>query len=224
MESKHDGLEDDVPFQTPVFQVSCWFVGDYALFLFWKVWWWCLQRWWSANTVVVLAASLGTRGFLVQVVELQNTYFWENTCICSLDVYIYDIISNIDNNAILYIYIYIPMYFSGTSTTVVDVLNSIFMLAPLHGESHWHLKGGMPWRNGEPTVDGRNPKQPPGNYVKPTNNGIFSYIFHINWWVQDFWTINSIRWLFQVWFFRRLVTSNDGLLTKSGKNMSLFQV
>ena len=106
MESKHDGLEDDVPFQTPVFQVSCWFVGDYALFLFWKVWWWCLQRWWSANTVVVLAASLGTRGFLVQVVELQNTYFWENTCICSLDVYIYDIISNIDNNAILYIYIY----------------------------------------------------------------------------------------------------------------------
>ena len=27
--------------------------------------------------------------FLVQVVELQNTYFWENTCICSLDVYIY---------------------------------------------------------------------------------------------------------------------------------------
>ena len=27
MESKHDGLEDDVPFQTPVFQVSCFFFG-----------------------------------------------------------------------------------------------------------------------------------------------------------------------------------------------------
>lgn len=27
MESKHDGLEDDVPFQTPVFQVSCFFLG-----------------------------------------------------------------------------------------------------------------------------------------------------------------------------------------------------
>lgn len=114
------------------FHVFFW-GGGYTLFLFWKVWWWCLQRWWSANTVVVLAASLGTRGFSVEVetksMELlkgdvdkeisrllnykiyQNTYFWDNTCICSLDVYIYiyDIISNIDNNAILYIYLCISL-------------------------------------------------------------------------------------------------------------------
>ena len=34
----------------------------------------------------------------------------------------------------------------------------------------------------------RNPKQPPGMYKNPVTNGI---TYHINWWIPDFWTINS---------------------------------
>lgn len=97
---------------------------------------------------MVLAASLGTRGFfrgggdqidvdkeISRLLNYKIYSFGENTCICSLDVcmYIYTLILDIiHNNVILYIYTCISL----EQTPVVDVLNSIFMLAPLHGESH----------------------------------------------------------------------------------------
>ena len=40
------------------------------------------------------------------------------------------------------------------------------------------------------TVDGRNPKQPPDMYETLVNNWI-NYL-SLNWWMPDFWTINSI--------------------------------
>ena len=41
------------------------------------------------------------------------------------------------------------------------------------------------------TADGSgNPKQPPGMYK---TRYIMGYLYHINWWTPDFWTINSIN-------------------------------
>ena len=54
-----------------------------------------------------------------------------------------------------------------------------------------------------PTVDGRNPKEPPGIFMKPP--GIFMKpckvwdITNLNWWTQDFWIINSINQAVQWW-------------------------
>ena len=52
------------------------------------------------------------------------------------------------------------------------------------------------------TMDARNPKQPPGMVLKPVGNNGMNY--HINWFLPDFWTINSMFEAQDVWFFHGL--------------------
>ena len=69
----------------------------------------------------------------------------------------------------------------------LELENSIYKTCRGIPRRRWNAK--IRRKNSEPTVDGRNPKQPPEMYKtrrKSWDN------LSINWWTPDFWTINRI--------------------------------